>query len=316
MPTPVPKVCAVILNLADTPCLLECLRSLEKAAYGNLEIVVVHNGPRSEEFDKAVRGASSRVSEVLFTGYNAGFAAGSNAGMRAALSRGAEHVLLLNDDTVVAPDFLGTLTAQAEADGPGMFGPRIFYFSEPEKIWFTGAAFDSSTCSFTTPGADLTESVWGRPEPADTDYVTGCCLLVSRKVLETIGLLDERFFLYWEDADWCFRARARGFRCGIVPSSRIWHKVSSSTGGEGSPLKTYYKARGRLLFSGLHAPGAKKKIIHEFARDAAWLLLKSGAPDRWRKAWAYIKAVLDNYMGRGGGRGLVRAAGGEPGHGN
>lgn len=293
-----PKVCAVILALADTPELRACLRSLAAAAYPCLETVVVRNGPADGEFERAALGAYGRPCKVIFTGRNAGFAAGSNAGLREALRSGADFALLLNDDTVVSPDFLGPLVEQAGI--AGLAGPRIFYFSEPRKIWFTGARFDGKTCSFETPGAGLGEEEWGNLSPATSAYLTGCCLLASRKVLEEVGLLDEKFFLYWEDADWCFRAAGRGFSCVVAPASRIWHKVSLSTGGEGSPLKTYYKTRGQLLFAARYAPAAAAGLLAGYARDAAWLLFKSGAPGRLKKALAYAAAVAGHYTGRSG----------------
>lgn len=297
MPAESQKVCAVVLALSDTPELRACLRSLAAAAYPGLEAVVVRNGPADTGFEAAVRGAYGRRCKVLFTGANLGFAAGSNAGLREAMRSGADYALLLNDDAEVAPDFLEPLLAAAARGG--LAGPRIFYFSEPGKIWFSGARFDPAACAFETSGAGGTEAALGDAGAARSDYLTGCCLLLSRKVLETVGLLDESFFLYWEDADICFRARAAGFSCEVVPASRVWHKVSLSTGGEGSPLKTYYKVRGQLLFAARHASPAGR-LLAGFARDAAWLLFKSGQGGRFKKAAAYAAAALHYYSGRTG----------------
>ena len=301
MATTIPKICSVILNIYDTPGLVDCLRSLDKAAYKNLEVIVVHNGPASSELEKEARAASAKISEVVFTGFNAGFAAGNNAGIKRALGSGADYVLLLNDDTAVAPDFLDRLVAEAGKDPAiGMLGPRIFYFSEPGKIWFSGARFDREACVFSFPGADEQESSYGHAEPEATDYVTGCALLVSRKLLEKAGALDEKFFLYWEDSDWGLRAAAAGFKRLMVPAAKIWHKVSASSGGTGSVLKAYYKTRSHLLFAERHAPGAKGKILRGIIRDATWLLLKSAEPGKIRKAAARLLAVTHYYTGRTG----------------
>lgn len=301
MNTTVPKICAVILNIADTPGLVECLLSLEKAVYGNLEVIVVHNGPPDAEFEKEVRRAAGWVSGVVFTGHNAGFAAGNNAGIKRALENGADYVLLLNDDTVVAPDFLDRLEEEALKDPAiGMLGPRIFYFPEQEKIWFTGAKFDKASCTFAFPGSGEAAASYGHEGPEGSDYITGCALLVSRKLVEKVGLLDERFFLYWEDSDWCLRAAAEGFKSVVVPSARIWHKISASAGGADSALKAYYKTRSHLLFSALHAPEAKGKILLGIARDIAWLLFKSSEPGKIRKAAARLLAVLHYLAGRTG----------------
>lgn len=301
MNTTVPKICAVILNIADTPGLVECLLSLEKAVYGNLEVIVVHNGPQDAGLEKEVRRAAGWVSEVLFTGHNAGFAAGNNAGIKRALANGADYVLLLNDDTVVAPDFLDRLAAEARKDPAiGMLGPRIFYFSEPARIWFSGARFDRGACVFSFPGADQEESSYGHAGTEATDYVTGCALLVRRELLEKTGPLDEKFFLYWEDSDWALRAAAAGFKSVVVPAARIWHKVSASSGGTDSALKAYYKTRSHLLFAERHAPGARWKILRGVMRDAAWLLLKSSEPGKVRKAAARLLAVAHYLSGKTG----------------
>lgn len=295
------KICAVILNIADTPGLVDCLRSLDKATYPDLEVIVVHNGPRCAEFEEAVRAASHKVGEVVFTGFNAGFAAGNNAGIVSALERGADYVLLLNDDTEAAPDFLDLLAAEArKVPDAGMLGPRIFYFSEPEKIWFSGARFNREECVFSFPGADQAEAAYGHYDPEAADYITGCALLVSRKLIETVGALDESFFLYWEDSDWGLRAAAAGFKSVVVPRARIWHKVSASSGGTDSALKAYHKTRGQLLFASIHAPSARNLLIRGYIKDLLWLLIKSGKPGRFKKFAAILAGVIHYFTGRTG----------------
>jgi GT2 family glycosyltransferase len=301
-----PKVCAVILNMTNTPCLLECLGSLGGVSYENLEIIVVYNGPRSGDFEKAVRRVSSRVSDVLFTGYNSGFAAGNNAGIRRSVRAGADYVLLLNDDTVVAADFLSLLVARAESvPGIGMLGPRIYYLSQPDTIWFSGAAFDREKCSLSFPGSDLQAGVYGHEGPAETAYVTGCALLVSRRVIESVGLLDETFFLYWEDSDWGLRATAAGFRIEVLPAAKIWHKVSASSGGNDSPLKAYHKTKGHLFFARRHSPRAVPRLLRGFIRDVAWLVFKSGARNRFRRAAACLAGIA-GYLAGTHGPGIAR----------
>lgn len=301
MTHPVPKVFAVILNVADTPGLLDCLLSLDKASCPGLGIIVVHNGPLLEGFAAAVRAASAKVAEVLFTGFNSGFAAGNNYGIRRALSLGADYVLLLNDDTAVAPDFLERLLTEAARNPEaGMLGPRILYFSEPERIWFSGARFDGAACAYSFPGADGKEADYGHAAPEETDYMTACAVLVRRELLENIGLLDESYFMYWEDADWGLRASEAGFKSLVVPAAKIWHKVSASSGGADSPIKAYYKARNRLVFAARHAPGARLAIVAEVARDIVWVLMRGTGPDRLLKIRALAAALAHYLSGRGG----------------
>lgn len=307
-------IVSVVLNVSDTPCLPACLRSLGATGYPGMEIIVVRNGPFREGFESEARLASDKVSEVIFTGLNGGYAAGNNAGIRRALEKGADYVLLLNDDTEVAPDFVEILAGAAlKEPGAGVLGPRIFYFSEPEKVWFSGARFDRDQCSIFTPGTGLPAAVTAKGEVTETDYVTGCALFASRKMIEAVGLLDERFFLYWEDCDWGLRAAGAGFKSLVVPSAKVWHKISVSAGGEESPMKAYHKTRSHLLFADMHAPKAKKTLLLKLARDAAWLLFKSGAPGALRRAAAYLAGAAGYFAGsrgagpdwlRGGGKGV------------
>jgi len=303
-----PKVCAVILNLAGLAVMEDCLRSMARAVYPALELIVVHNGPADAALERGVRSLTAKVSEVIFTGANIGFAAGNNLGIKAALARGADYVLLLNDDTVVDPDFISPLVDEAAKDESiGMTGPRIYYAAEPGKIWFSGAKLDRAACAFVFPGADQEEAASGLGAAQETDYVTGCAALVRRELLSRVGPLDESFFLYWEDSDWGLRAAAAGFRSLVVPSSRIWHKVSLSSGGTDSALKLFHKTRGRLLFSRRHCGCCLISLLLELLRDAAWLAFKSGAGDGKKRAASLLAGAASYFCGgRGPGPAWLR----------
>lgn len=297
MPAENPKVCAVILNVGGLAVMEDCLRSMDQVDYPELEILVAHNGPADPALERGVRALSARVTEVLFNGGNAGFAAGNNPAIRAALARGADFVLLLNDDTAVPPDFLRPLVAEALDPAVGAAGPRIFYAAQPERLWFAGARFDRAACSFSFPGADLTAAEYPARGPEATDYVTCCAALVSRRLLETVGLLDEGFFLYWEDADWGLRAAAAGLKSVVVPASRIWHKVSVSAGGNDSPFKIFHKARGRLRLAARHSSAGAAGLLLAGLRDAAWLAFKSGQAGGFRKAAALLAGQASYFLG-------------------
>jgi GT2 family glycosyltransferase len=138
----------------------------------------------------------------------------------------------------------------------------------------------------------------GQPELIESDWLTGCCLLIKRQAFEKAGLLNERFFLYWEDTDWGLRLHRAGLRTVVVPSAHIWHKISVSTGGTESALKAYHKIRSHLLFAQLHAPHATFALQWRVLRDIAWLAVKSRQPDRAKKARAYAAAIMDYHAGR------------------
>ncbi|OGW39032.1 MAG: hypothetical protein A2Y97_02345 [Nitrospirae bacterium RBG_13_39_12] len=226
---------------------------------------------------------------------NVGYSRGNNLGIQKALKNYADYVLLLNDDAITTADFLNILVEEAEkSSDTAMVGPVIYYADPADKIWFDGADFDRNECKVYTKDVSTHKGI-AELDPHETDYVTGCALLIKRNVLETIGLLDERFFLYWEDVDLGLRAKRAGLKNIIVPKARIYHKVSVSIGGTDSALKAYHKTRSNLLLSKLHAPKATKKLIISFLRDIAWLIFKSRERERFFKASAYLAAIIDFY---------------------
>jgi GT2 family glycosyltransferase len=294
----IPKVSIVILHFDDLNLLTECLRSCQNIRYPNYEIIIIKNGNGSNLALSATQELADSVTKIIYLQENVGYARGNNYGIQEALEHGAHYVLLLNDDTTISPDFLEALVEIGEKlPANGMLGPAIYYFDEPNRIWFAGARFDQENCMVITTGFDQM-SLQGDSQPIESGYITGCALMVKKPVIEAIGLLDERFFLYWEDVDWGLRAKNAGYSNLVVPNSHIWHKVSVSAGGPESPLKAYHKTRSHLLMAKLHAPWALPRLQRAFLRDIAYLLFKSSDENRMRKAWAYLAATKDYYLGK------------------
>jgi GT2 family glycosyltransferase len=293
-----PKVNIIILHFRNFSILSECLQSSQKISYPDYDITVINNGSSLPLNFAAQNNITESSLQIINTQDNLGYAKGNNIGIREALKRGADYILLLNDDTVVSPDFLSILLETAEKSTTiGIVGPAIYYFDDPQKIWFAGAQFDQDSCmikSHETPDVDNIAS----SDVIDSDYITGCALLIKKAVIEKIGLLDERFFLYWEDVDWGLRAKGAGLKNFVVRQSGIWHKVSLSTGGMDSPLRAYHKTRSHLLMAKLHSPKALTRLHLGFLRDIAWLLIKSSDKNRLLKARAYTAAIIDYHRGR------------------
>jgi GT2 family glycosyltransferase len=271
---------------------------MNEISYPNFDIFVIHNGPQSNALPDALAQLSQNIAEIIDTGGNIGFSGGNNVGIRRALEKGADYVLLLNDDTEVSKDFLSLLVEIAEKrQDAGMFGPRIFFFDHPDKIWFDGAIFDPAQSRITFPmagekGEDLQVTA------TESDFITGCAVLVKRNLLEEIGLLNDFFFIYWEDVDWGLRAIKAGKKNLVVHNAHIWHKVTISMGGLQSPRTVYHKVRSHLLFTKSHAPKALLKLHAKFFRDVAWLFFKSKDVNRFKRVHAYIAAIRDYYMGK------------------
>ena len=246
--TKAPSVWIVVLNWNGRTDTLDCLRSLRKLRYPERRIVVVDNGSTDGSIATLRAEASDASIELIESGVNLGYAGGNNLGIRRALERGADFILVLNNDTVVDPMLLDELVNAADRHlGAGCFGPWILYMHDPDRLWCTRSEWDPEASAFTAPGKGRLASELPQ-EAVSTEYVCGAALFFRAGVARQIGLLDERFFLVYEDSDWCFRARRGGFECLIVPSARVWHKVGTSFGSESSPLRTYFSVRNKLLW--------------------------------------------------------------------
>lgn len=295
-----PKVSVIILHFENVGLLSECLKSFQDIVYPNYEIIIVKNGDKSNLTLSAMQEIADRVATIIDLPENVGYARANNYGIQQAISTGADSILLVNDDTAVSPHFLSILVESGQRlPDVGMLGPAIYYFDEPDRIWFAGARFDMQTCAVSSRefGEIHQRKDYG---PIESDYITGCTLMVKREVVEKIDLLNERFFLYWEDVDWGLRAMKAGFKNLVVPEAQIWHKISVSAGGPDSPLKAYHKTRSHLLMAKLHAPWALGRLQGTFFRDIAWLLLKSSDKKRMRRARAYLAAIKDYHLHKTG----------------
>lgn len=242
------KIAIVVLhyrNLSDT---LECLDSLQKLDYASYEILLIDNGSKDLGLDVAVKKYSSLY--LIRNQDNLGFAQGCNVGIQSALERGAEAVLLLNNDTVVSCNLLSVFS-QAAITHPeaGVFGAKILFYDDPTVIWHAGGDVHPRTIRCYHHGcleSDL-EKKWD--EVRQVNYACGCALFVKKEAIEKVGLMAPQFFLIWEEIDWCWRIRNAGFSCLYIPQARVWHKISRSfEEGNRGPLWQYYFFRNRLLF--------------------------------------------------------------------
>jgi GT2 family glycosyltransferase len=247
------RVTIVVLSWNGREDTLACLRSLRKASYEPFSVVVVDNGSSDGTLD-AVRESFGDV-ELLPQTTNLGFAEGNNIGIRHALARGSDYVLVLNNDTRVDPDFLEPLVAAAEArSDAGAVCPKILFEDAPDRIWFAGASYDARRgyqgrlAGYRERDSAAFEGV------RESDRATGTAMLVPADVLERVGGFDRELFAYSEDVDWSLRARAAGYRIYVVGDSRVYHSVSASSGGESSPDSIYYGVRNALVVAERHAP--------------------------------------------------------------
>ncbi|HEX2981553.1 MAG TPA: glycosyltransferase family 2 protein [Anaerolineaceae bacterium] len=300
MTAALPKVEIIIINWNGKVDTLACLDSLRGVDYPAYHITVVDNG--SADDSVAVLRAHHPEVVVLETGENLGFVGGNNVGLDVARSAGADYALLLNNDTEVAPDFLTRLVAPAETDPRvGITGPSIYYYSAPHTLWSAGGRIDWRRGTTSMIGLDeVDRGQYGR-EPRAVDFVTGCALLIRMSAVDRVGVLDPRFFLYYEETEWCVRVARAGYRILHVPEAKIWHKISN-VAREASPMVHYYMTRNRLLFLKLSRASAAAWL--HTALDYTRTLASWSLRPKWRgkrsQRRAMARAILDFTRGQFG----------------
>jgi GT2 family glycosyltransferase len=253
------KIVIILLNWNGKKDTLECLASLEHVTYRNFQTIVVDNGSTDDSV-AAIRSAFPLI-PILETGANLGFAGGNNVGIEWALRKHAEWILLLNNDTTVAPDFLDAfIQAAQEKPQARILGAKILRYDQPTTIDHLGGAWNPTKGEFES----LHSGVADHPylNMAAVDYVCGAALFMHRSVPETIGLLEHKFFLLWEETDFCYRARRAGFEVWTAPQAKIWHKVSSSFTG-GKPHMHYFWWRSRLLWIERNCSKEEKRRLYK-----------------------------------------------------
>jgi GT2 family glycosyltransferase len=244
---------------AETKDCLDSLHHLKRNGL-NVHTYVLDNG--SKEQLAVPESTLPPNTKIIRSDANLGFTNGNNLAISVAIKEvEPEYIVLLNNDTTVSPDFLQKLVAVAKADPKaGMIVPKIYFsegleyqkesYSSEQKgkvLWFGGGSIDWANLDAFHRGVDEVDR--GQfDQRQDTQFATGCCVLIPRSVLDRAGMLDPRYFLYLEDVDWSLRIYEAGYELRFVPEAVIWHKNAGSSGGSGSPLHKYYQTRNRLFF--------------------------------------------------------------------
>lgn len=293
-------VSIVIVNWNGKADTIACLTSIQAMKKSNIRVdtIVVDNGSTNNSV-MAIKAAHPWV-RVLELPDNVGFTGGNNAGIRDAVSRNTDYVWLLNNDTIVDRNAL-TLIDAFKDPSVGIAGSKIYFQSGREYhkerytkqelgkvLWYGGGIVDWANMYASHRGVDEVDV--GQYDIAqDTPFISGCSLMISRRVIDTVGLLDEKYYLYLEDLDYCMRIKNANFRLVYFPSSIIWHVNAGSSGGAGNTLHEYYMTRNRLLVGMRYAPiRTKLALLRESMR-----FVTSGSGIKKR-------AVFDAVFGRWG----------------
>lgn len=296
------KVFIVILNYKGHKDIIELLESLSgiKRDSFSLNTVVVDNFPE-DPIQVNIEKYSSLNLKLIYNNKNLGFSGGNNVGIKYSLENGADYVLLINNDTYVDPDFVSELLRVAETEKEaGIVVPKIYFakgfeyhkkYKETELgrvIWYAGGNMDWANVIGFHRGVDEVDD--GQfSQIVETQIASGCCLMLKRELLEKIKGYDDKYFLYYEDADLSMRAIKKGYKILFAPKSIIWHKNAQSSGGSGSGLQDYYISRNRMIFGFEYASmRAKFALLRESIK-----LLFTGRS--WQR-----KGIIDFYIGNFG----------------
>jgi len=279
------KIAVVTVNYNTADDTTAFLHSLKQVKIPDIELstIVVDNG--SDEAYKLPENLKN--TSLIRSETNTGFSGGYNIGMKEALKQGADYILIVNNDTVMDPDMITNLLKVLESDPKiGLTTPKIYFAKghefhkdryKPHELgkvfWYAGGRTDWNNVMSIHRGIDeVDHGQYDKTE--EIDFASGCCMLFKREVLEKVGLLDDRYFLYFEDADLNERVKRGGYKVYYVPSAKLIHINAASTGGAGNVLHDYFITRNKMLFGMTYAPvRTKVALIRESFR-----LLRTGRP--------------------------------------
>jgi len=252
------KTLIVVLNWNSHEMTEECVHSLLAMDGDAFEVLIVDNGSQHESVE-FLRRAFPAI-DIIANPSNLGFAGGCNVGIMRALEEGADYVLLVNNDTIVKPNLLAELLAEANrSPKAAMVSPKIYYYDHPDRIWWAGGTFSLWQGVPRHLGRNEKES--GRYETVRTiDWATGCVLLLRCSALREAGLFDEKIFAQAEDLDISLRLRSLGWQIRYAPAAKLWHKEGFATRRNVGEHVRYFTATRNILW-----------VMHKHARGLQWL---------------------------------------------
>ena len=290
-----PTVGIVISNYNGWQDTVQCLQSLQKQTFTDFEIILLDDASPNDSVAQ-LRAHLPQNTVFLPQSQNLGFAAANNVGIRRALADGCDWVLLLNNDTVAAPDFLQNLLANTPAGAVSC--PKMLFLDPPDEIWFAGGALDRATGKVKHLGGHQKDGP-AFSQPQQVSFITFCCVLLPRAVIERVGFLDETLFMYCEDVDYCLRLADAGVPLWFLPQAKIWHKAGGSAGGM---LSVYYITRNTLYLTckGKSKAYARARTVGPLAAGAARYALTKLLGRKKGRSYGAWRGALDFWRGKMG----------------
>jgi GT2 family glycosyltransferase len=298
------SIWVVVLTYNGLDDTRKCLTSVAPLVRPGVRILLVDNGSTDSTHELVSR--EFPWCDVLRLAANVGPAGGNNAGIKRALDAGAQWIVLLNNDTTVAPGLVDRLEEAAAAHPEfGILGPVIYYMFEPDIVMTDGCMFNAPGYNGFFQRLEVPLRWSAPPAVVPVDVVNGCCMMVRRDVFERLGAFDQTMFIYHDETDFCLRAAAAGARCGVIDHALIWHKGSSTMKTAGKPMARYFDARNLLYVLRRHrgAKGHGRSWFDTMATYARYvyyrfcLELEEGYP---AAAHGVLEGVADGLTGRMG----------------
>lgn len=288
----VPLVYIIILNYNAYEETLRCLESVRKVEYDNYKVVVVDNDSR----DDSVKVLSHRAEDYIFLANdnNLGYAKGNNVGIEKAVKDGADYICILNNDVEVERDFLSKIIGFMEVNaGVGIAGPCICDFEQRDKIQAMGANINLYTGLAMGKMKNRSFKEVSQ-EYIDVDYLGGACFVIRREIIRKIGSIPEMYFLFFEETEFCLRAKRLGYKLVCIKNSKVYHK-GSATISKYKGLSYYYLNRNRIIFMRRNANSLQKTIfsIYVIMESFGRILLKKEPLSLFKIYYEGLKADLN-----------------------
>jgi GT2 family glycosyltransferase len=293
------RIAVIVLTWNSIDHIDMCLESIARSTIPVTTLVV--DNASSDGTASHVKLLWNESIAVFETGENLGYAGGNNLGMRIAQDAHADFVVLVNPDAVLALNCIEELVSVLELNPQvGLVCPVICHAST-DTVWYAGS--DVNDISGSVYHLHQGTEVNLLPsDPFVTGRANGCVIGLCLDRLSEVGFLDERYFLYYEEAEWSLRVRKFGLTVMVVPQARAWHDAGHGMGGA-SPTYQYYMARNRLLFVSQHGTRGVRAALPQAAKDTALTLLHVAQHHRsrlWPCTYAAISGYFDFFRGRVG----------------
>tara|TARA_R110002020_G_scaffold189556_6_gene388790 strand:- start:309 stop:1244 length:936 start_codon:yes stop_codon:yes gene_type:complete len=296
---PDPSVAIILVNWNGYTFTADCLRSLRGVEFPEFKVILVDNASQNQEGSRLKNGFPEI--DLIENSTNLGFTGGNNVGIRKALDEEYTHVMLLNNDTVVEPDFLGQMLQKFLTNPTlGVVQPLIFFLHDRKLIWSAGGKWKPAWCRSITLG-DRKYNEQYQAKDRDLDWATGCCMLITRTALLKAGLLNESYFTYFEDVEWSLRFKEKGFDIELAAEAMIYHEAGASSKkkhAEGTLSATvfYYHVRNQFYLVRSQTKGLQMVLpaTYHLSRFILWMAYFC-ARGRFQKLKSVARGIKDGW---------------------